>query len=55
MIPDLGEDEPLEDGLPDDSVVEDGSDVPTMGELPVPDGFVPAEPIDLDDLPIDPD
>jgi hypothetical protein len=56
VIPDFGDVEPLEDSLPDDAiVVEEGTNVPTMDELPVPDGFVPAEPIDLDELGPDPD
>jgi hypothetical protein len=55
MIPDLGKDEPLEDGLPDKAkTVEDFNGVPTMGEVPIPDGFVPDDEPDLADLPIDP-
>ena len=56
MIPEFGDVEPLEDALPDDTVVvEDFTEVPTMAEVPVPDGFIPADPIDLDDLGPDPD
>ena len=55
MIPDLGEDEPLEDGLPDKTApVEDFTGVPTMGEVPVPDPFVRDHEPDLADLAIDP-
>ena len=55
MIPDLGDEEPLEDGLPDKTEpVTDFTDVPTMAPVPIPDGFVPADQPSLDDLPIDP-
>ena len=55
MIPDLGDEEPLEDGLPDKMApVEDFTDVPTMGDVPIPNPFVPDDEPDLADLPIDP-
>ena len=55
MIPDLGEDEPLEDGLPDKTTtVEDFAGIPTMTDVPVPDGFVLDDEPDLADLPMDP-
>ena len=55
MIPDLGKDEPLEDGLPDPAMaVEEFAGVPMMGEVPIPDGFVPDAEPDLAELPMDP-
>ena len=55
MIPDLGQDEPLEDGLPDPAMtVEDFTGVPLMGEVPIPAGFVPDDEPDLADFPVDP-
>ena len=55
MIPDLGLDEPLEDGLPDpEMAVEDFTGVPMMGEVPVPRGFLPDDELDLADVPVDP-
>ena len=55
MTLDLGEDEPLEDGLPSKvTMVEDFTGVPTMGEVPIPDDFVPDDEPDLAELPIDP-
>jgi hypothetical protein len=55
MMLDLGEDEPLEDSLPDKATpIEDFTGVPTMGEVAIPDGFVPDDEPDVADLPIDP-
>jgi hypothetical protein len=55
MTLDLGEDEPLEDGLPRRVMtVVDFAGVPTMDEVPIPDDFVPDDEPDLADLPIDP-
>jgi len=42
-------------GLPDKMApVEDFTDVPTMGDVPIPNPFVPDDEPDLADLPIDP-
>lgn len=55
MTLDLGEDEPLEDGLPRKvSPIEDFTDVPTMGEVPIPEDFEPDPEPALADLPMDP-
>jgi hypothetical protein len=55
MVLEFGNDEPLEDGLPDRAkLVEDFTGVPTMGAVPIPNRFAPDDEPDLDDLPIDP-
>lgn len=56
MIPDLGDEEPLEDGLPDGiEAVTDFAGVPTMTPVKSPRGFVSADEPDLADLPMNPD
>jgi hypothetical protein len=55
VIPDLGDEEPLEDGLPDKTEpVTDFTGVPTMAPVPIPAGFVSDDQPRLEDLPIDP-